>query len=632
MMNSREKASTFLMQATLGANQELINEVDRLGIESWLNNQLDNQPETDDNFLGTVKKIWRGKTRTGGFKQLLSQHYGESNINGEGNNPALPYKYYFRMAWWHKTLLKGSTLGADNQIDGITQDKKINDFDVSQSNLIRHRVAQALSEIIVISDNSVLELDAEGMADFYDLLYKHALGNYSDLLTDVSLHPCMGVYLTHINNRKENIPQRIHPDENYAREIMQLFTIGLFELNDDGSRKKDSAGNDIPTYDNSDIKELARVFTGIKARQYLYEWPGANIDVDGFKIPFANINKRPVQLSDDVSKVFKILPYVDMLQPMAGDDTYHDLGSKVLLGGKLSLPARNANSGQATIDDISSAVEQLVANPNTAPFIATKLIQQMVTSNPTKAYVKAVADKFGPKGDLKSVIREILTYPLHNTVTIGNSGQAVNIQKLKSPLLRVTQILRAFNAYNDEKRLWLIGDDIKSYLSQHTLSSPTVFNFYKPDFVPHGPIEDNGKVAPEFELYNAHTSISYVNMMYDWLFGDALPLVSTQIRKHQTPPLPVPELAPSTLLNNTSSKLKLNLTQELKLATKREDYPALIARISLLLIGKEAPDSQADIMTTLAPYDPSSPTQQPWIVQTVIFMIAISPEFTVLEA
>ena len=631
-MNSREKASTFLMQATLGANQEIINQVDNIGIENWLNNQLDNKPESDDSFFKTVKKIWRGKAGTGGFKQLLTQHYGENNINGEGNNPALPYKYYFRMAWWHKTLLKGSSLAGDNQIDGITQDKKINDFEISQTNLVRHRVAHALSEIIVISDNSVLELNSEGMADFYDLLYKHALGNYSDLLTDVSLHPCMGVYLTHINNRKENVPQRIHPDENYAREIMQLFTIGLFELNNDGTRKKDNAGNDIPTYDNDDIKELARVFTGIKAQQYLYEWPSANIDVDGFKVPFSSINKRPIQLGDDVNKVFKILPYVDMLQPMTGDDAYHDLGSKTLLGGNLSLPTRSENNGQATIQDITSAVQQLVSNPNTAPFIAKKLIQQMVTSNPTKAYVKAVASKFGPKGDLKAVVKEILIYPLHNDVTNSNNSHVGNIQKLKSPLLRVTQLLRAFNAYNDDKRLWLIGEDIKSYLSQHTLSSPTVFNFYKPDFVPHGPIEDAGKVAPEFELYNAHTSISYVNMMYDWLFGDALPLVSTQIRKHQTPPFPVPELAPNTLLNNASSKLKLNLTQELKLATKRDDYPALISRVSLLLTGKETPNNQADIMATLAPYDPSSPTQQLWIVQTVIFMIVISPEFTVLEA
>lgn len=629
-MNSREKASRFLMQATLGANYRLIEEVANIGIEPWLDNQLDNKWGNEDSFLQTTRNIWRGKESTAGFKQLLTQHYGEPNINGEGNNPALPYKYYFRMAWWHKTLLKGNSIGTDNQRDGITQAIKVSDFETDTSNLVRHRVAQALSEILVISDNSVLELDAEGMADFYDLLYKHALGSYKDLLTDVSLHPCMGVYLTHINNRKEDVAKRIHPDENYAREIMQLFTIGLFELNSDGSHKKDAAGKDMPTYDNDDIKELAKVFTGIKAQQYLYEWPNANIDVNGFKVPFASINRQTVELGDDVSKVFKILPYVDMLKPTIADDSFHDLSAKSLLKGKLTLPARSASGGQATLNDIKSAVAQLVANPNTAPFIAKKLIQQLVTSNPTPQYVQAVAAKFGSEGDLKAVVREILTYPLSNKVTIGN-GSIGNIEKLKSPLLRVTQLLRAFNVYNDEKRLWLIGEDIKAYTSQHTLSSPTVFNFYKPDFVPHGKIEDANKVAPEFELYNAHTSISYVNMMYDWLFGDALPLVSTQIKPHQTPPHPVPELDADILLANTRSKLKLNLSEELKLATKKSDYPALISRVSLLLTGKETPSNQQDILTTLAPYDPSSTTQQLWIVQTVIFMIAIAPEFTVLE-
>lgn len=631
-MNNKEQASSFLMQATLGANYQLIEEVEKIGIETWLNNQLENQPENDDDFLTTARNIWRGKNGDSGFKNLLKEHYGESNINGEGNNPALPYKYYFRMAWWHKALLKGSNLSTDTALDSITQAPKITEFDVSNSNLVRHRVAQALSEIVVISDNSILELDSEGMANFYDILYKNAFGNYSDLLTEVSLHPCMGVYLTHINNRKEDKPKRIHPDENYAREIMQLFTIGLFELNTDGSHKKDINGKDIPTYDNNDIKELARVFTGIKAQQYLYEWPSANIDVDGFRVPFADVNKRPVHLGDNVNKVFKIVPYIDMLQPMTGDDEFHDLGAKSLLNGKLKIPASSANNGQATVNDIKSAVLQLVSNANTAPFIAKKLIQQLVTSNPTPQYIQAVAAKFSSKGNLKAVVREILTYPLTNVVTKGSPSRTGNIEKLKSPILRVTQLLRAFNVYNEEKRLWLIGSDIKNYLSQLPLSSPTVFNFYKPDFTPHGVIEEAGKVAPEFELYNAHTSISYVNMMYNWLFGDALPLVSTQIRKHQVPPLPVPELSASTLLEKPNSKLKLNLEEELKLATKSSDFPALISRISLMLIGKEQPDNQADIIKTLMPYDTSSSTQQLWIVQTVIFMIVISPQFTVLEA
>ncbi len=632
MMNNKEQASKFLMQATLGANYSLIEEVATKGVKPWLDEQLENKLMDDDSYYQKTRDLWRGQSGTGGFKNLLQSHYGESNINGEGNNPALPYKYYFRMAWWHRNLSKAANFSTNNQIDPITQAPIFTDSDIDSNNLVRHRVAQALSEILVISDNSILELNSEAMADFYDLLYNYAFGDYSDLLTKVSLHPCMGVYLTHINNRKENIAKRIHPDENYAREIMQLFTIGLFELNADGSRKKDSQGNDIPTYNNDDIKQLARVFTGIKADKYNFEWPNANIDIDGVQIPFSTINGLNINLDDDVSKIFKITPYVDMLSPLKGDDNFHDLGAKSLLKGNLTLPARTADNGQATISDITSAVQQLVANENTAPFIATKLIQQLVTSNPTPAYVSAVAAKFGAKGDLKAVIKEVLTYPINNVVTIGTPSETGNIEKLKSPLLRVTQLLRAFNVHNNQQRLWLTGEDVKDTLSQHPLSSPTVFNFYKPDFTPHGLIEQANKVAPEFELYNAHTSISYVNMMYDWLFGGALPLVTTQIKENQTPLQPVPELSPDVLLANNSSKLRFDFSEELKLATKRSDYEALISRISLILTGKEQAKNKVEILDTLAPYDPTVSIQQQWIVQTVVFMIVISPEFTVLEA
>ncbi|RLV60130.1 DUF1800 family protein [Parashewanella curva] len=635
-MNTKEQASRFLMQATLGANYPLIEKVSQDGINNWLDQQLEHRVEEENGFVkdGFYQKthdIWRGKSETKGFKKKLIDAYTESNINGAGNNPALPYNYYFRQAWWHKTLVQGNLAEDTNLDNDFTEQPKISETEANADNLVRHRVAQALSEILVISDNSILELDAEGMASYYDLLYKHALGSYKDLLTDVSLHPCMGVYLTHINNRKAEPTKNIHPDENYAREIMQLFTIGLFELNPDGSHQQEN-GKDIPTYNNDDIKEMARVFTGIKASEYNFEYPNAVLNFDGEDVRMADINGQEIDFNDGINNSVKMIPYVSMIKPMATEDDYHDLEPKKLLNGWIDLPKRTASGGSATLADIKAAVSRLVEHKNTAPFIAKKLIQQLVTSNPTPAYVKAVASAFGKSGNLKAAVKTILTYPQSNVVTIGDSDIS-NIQKLKSPLLRVTQLLRAFNVSNEQKRLWLIGSDIKDDLNHHILSSPTVFNFYKPDFIPHGDIEKENKVAPEFELYNAHTSISYVNMVYRWLFGEALPLVSTQIKTGVTPPHVVPELDAETLLANTQSKLNLNFDAELPLAADKNKWSQLIERVSLILTGKEQSSVKTNILDALDKQnDPSNPNNSLWIVQTVVFMIAVSPDFAILEA
>ena len=183
MKHTLQQVSRFLMQATLGADQKLIDSVSQQGIEKWLANEFKSTPSLGHSYESATREIWHY------FRSKLVNAHGQRAIDGDGNNPALPYKWYFHMAWWQKAL-------------------------ENNENLLRHRVAQALSEILVISDNSVLELDAIGMASYYDLLYKHAFGNYADLLYDVSMHPCMGVYLSHMNNRKADPAQHIHPDEN----------------------------------------------------------------------------------------------------------------------------------------------------------------------------------------------------------------------------------------------------------------------------------------------------------------------------------------------------------------------------------------------------------------------------------
>lgn len=641
-MSSLQEAARFLMQATLGADHALVEWVAEVGIEPWLNGQLDESPGSDGAiesptaYLDKVWSLWRGVDGERGFRAALREAWGEEAINGVGNNPALAYKYYFRMAWWHLALSKGALPGelydaeaAYAQPSELTGAPALSPREADWTNLVRQRVAQALSEIVVVSDASVLELDAEGLASFYDILYRNAFGRFTTLLEEVSLHPVMGVYLSHMNNRRGDPAQNLHPDENYAREIMQLFSIGLFELNPDGTPVFDDAGLPVPTYDNRDIKTLARVFTGFTAAGYSYEWPNAPIG-DGQGTTFGDFEGAPIEFGDGISEVYKRPPFVDMISPMALDDRFHDLEPKQLLNGRIDLPARTAGAnGEATMADVRAVVEALVAHPSTAPFIATRLIQQLVTSNPLPAYVAAVAEQFGPEGDLKAAVHTVLTWPLSNPVSVSNGAGPVGVEKLKSPLMRAMQILRGFNVSNASRRIWSPGFMLEFAVSQHPVSAPTVFNFYKPDFAPHGPIADAGKVAPEFELHNASTAIGYVNLIYDWVFGEYLPMVTTVISST----LPnVPELDYEATWVNEADRLQLDLTTEIEMAADASQHDALISRICVVLTGKTSVSADAEIRAAIEQYDLGDPQQLKWLVQTIIFLVAISPEFTVLEA
>lgn len=589
MQDTPFDVSRFLMQASLGADENLIKQVTTQGIDSWLHEELNTPPSQLGPYQSKTTEIWQH------FHSRLLKKHGQTAIDGDGNNPALPYKWYFHMAWWHLNL-------------------------TANTDLLRHRIAQALSEILVISDNSVLELDAIGLASYYDLLYKHAFGSYADLLTHVSRHPCMGVYLSHMNNRKADEFQNTHPDENYAREIMQLFSVGLYELNQDGSRKKDPIGKDTPTYDNRDIKELARVFTGLKASSYQFEWENSFWD--------KSFNGYQVSFEDDIDKRYKTIPFVNMTKAMQVDEKYHDRQSKSLLKKHIKLDANQ--SGER---EISLVCKRLVAHPNTAPFIATKLINQLVTSNPSPDYVKAVATAFGTDGNLKKAITVILTYPLTHTVSkkrflsaTKTKQKLIQSQKLKSPILRTTQILRAFSASNTSKKLWLIGDDIEEQLQQHPLSSPTVFNFYKPDFTPLGPLEEQNLLAPEFELHNSASSITYVNYLYYMLFANYLPAVSTDISR-QSGINNVAELDIDTLQQSHENRLTLNFDKYIQTAKDPSQHSALVDELSLLLTAKAPLTSKQHILSSFSAYK----EHPEWVVQTIVFFIAISPEFTVIE-
>jgi len=345
---------------------------------------------------------------------------------------------------------------------------------------LRQRVAFALSEIMVVSQLGALGNLPFAVADYYDVLAENAFGNYRDLLEEVTLHPAMGVYLSMLGNEKPDPVLNIRPDENYAREIMQLFSIGLVELNLDGSQKLDAQGQAIPTYDQEIIEGFAHVYTG-------WTFAGA----PSFR------QARPNQSN-------QVLP----MQLYPG---FHDTGSKKLLGG-VELAA-----GQSGEQDLRDALDNIFNHPNVGPFIAIRLIQRLVTSNPSPGYVRRVAEVFnnngaGVRGDLGAVVKTILLDPeAHSSMPMEIDG------KLKEPLLRLTQLWKAYNATSSSGRFPLNASYI--LFGQGPLQSPSVFNFFSPFFAPPGEIRDSSLVAPELEIATEYQNTLFTNYMFYQVFA-----------------------------------------------------------------------------------------------------------------
>jgi uncharacterized protein (DUF1800 family) len=347
---------------------------------------------------------------------------------------------------------------------------------------LRQRVKLALSEIFVVSlaDPNV---DERGAGSYYDMLGANAFGNFRTLLEQVSLHPQMGVYLTWMSNQKEDAVR--HPDENYAREVMQLMAIGLYQLNPDGSRKLDVAGAPIPTYSSDDISGLAKVFTG-------YGWystaPTNNRTFFGTGLAAA-------------AQTTAMIPY----------PVYHSTSAKSFLGA--TIPA------STTIDpagDLKVALDTLFNHPNTGPFISRQLIQRLVTSNPSPAYVARVAAVFanngqGVRGDMGAVVKAILTDSEARTAPAASD---LTYGKLREPVVRMGNWMRAFGA-TSASGSWLIAStSANTSLDQSALTSPSVFNFWRPGYSPPNTrIGAQGLVAPEFQVVDEVSVAGYLNTM-----------------------------------------------------------------------------------------------------------------------
>jgi uncharacterized protein (DUF1800 family) len=362
---------------------------------------------------------------------------------------------------------------------------------------LRQRMAYALSQIMVVSDaDTNVQNGGDGSSSYWDMLARNSLGNFKTLLTEVTQHPIMGRYLSHYKNRKANTATGTRPDENYAREVMQLFSIGLYQLNADGTYVM-SGSRPLETYTNDNITEFARVFTGFTDASTNNTGTGT----DRTDFPTAAQN------------------YTEPMRMWQGQ---HDTGAKTLLSypgaRKVNLPAN-----QTGLQDVSDALDNLVEHPSTAPFISRLLIQRLVTSNPSNGYVGRVAAVFvnngrGVRGDLLAVAKAILLdSEARGTAMIADPQHG----KLREPFLRVTHVLRAFKATatSTSPIPYDLGGFTEGTMGQFPLGSPSVFNFYSPDFEPPGPIADAGLVGPEFQILNAVFAVTLPNTFNTLITG-----------------------------------------------------------------------------------------------------------------
>jgi uncharacterized protein (DUF1800 family) len=336
---------------------------------------------------------------------------------------------------------------------------------------LRARVSWALLQIVVIS-NIAPDIRPYAMSSYMDMLGKNAFGNYRQLLEDVALHPAMGYYLNMIESEKEDPSINRKPNENFAREILQLFSIGLYKLNQDGSYALDAQGNLQPTYGSAEIQGFAKAFTG---------WSYGSLN---------NKDDNAFHNHDDSQDV-------NWITPMKAWVNFHSQGDKQLLAGIVQ------KGGQSPEADLKAALDNIFNHPNVPPFISHRLIQRLVTSNPSPAYVRRVADVFanngqGVRGDLKAVVRDILLDPeARDPAKAAEPG----FGKQREPVVRMANFLRATNATSKtgNNRIQYL-DSAEDGLGQSPLLAPSVFNFYSPFYSPEGALANNKLAAPEFQL------------------------------------------------------------------------------------------------------------------------------------
>jgi uncharacterized protein (DUF1800 family) len=414
------QASRFLAQATMGTTRTAISDVRSMGYSAWISAQFGM------------------KRATTHWDWLVASGY---NVSGNINNQA-----GFDATLWRQMIVEPDQL--------------------------RQRIGFALLDMLVVGIDGVnLNWKQFAVAAYVDVLLDNAFGNYRTILEAITTNAAMGSFLTFLNNRKANAATGAMPDENYARELMQLFALGLYRLNADGTLVS-SGGAAVETYGQSDVSQLARIFTGLQLASSDSTTP------DRYRLP------------------------------LVMNSALNETGTSTFLGATVS------GGGMAAI---KAALDTIFAHPNLPPFVSRQLIQRLVTSNPSPAYVGRVSAAFadnggGVRGDMKAVIRAIL---LDDEARSDAALSSASAGKLREPVIRLTNWARAFGA-TSASDAWAIGDtsSASTRLAQSAGRSQTVFNFFRPGYVPANTgISAAGLVAPEFQLANEQSVVAYVNFM-----------------------------------------------------------------------------------------------------------------------
>ena len=459
VITDKVDAVRFLKQSTFGPTVDSVDDLLAKGGEAWFNEQL-TLPFTS----------WTDLRRTSWIEEVDPLYPDPSAQNGRT---------------WMEELFSETAQNSPDQL--------------------RHRMAYILSQLFVVSQQTDVGHREIVFTDYWDTLGKNAFGNFRNLLEDVTLHTTMGHYLNMIGNQKADPENNIRPDENFAREVMQLFTIGLRELNQDGSVKVNSKGETIETYDQETITQYAAALTG-----WYY-------DTTGF-----DTNKE-----DEFSCSIACFPMDISTKPMAAFDYIHQKTEKRLLRGHYIPP------GQRAEEDLQIVIDSLFNHPNVAPFFSMHLIRQMVTSNPSSAYISRVSAVFnnngqGVRGDLGATVKAVLFDPEARRPEIA---EIPLYGKVKEPALTITHLNRLFNIGGiSEIPLTVSADNlwgthrwmrVAGAPSQQVLDSESVFNFFRPDFAPNGKISDMGFVAPELQITTEASIVNDVEM-FRWLTTEEL--------------------------------------------------------------------------------------------------------------
>ncbi len=551
-------AARFLAQATFGPTTSSIARVRTLGYRGWLDEQFAMPVSTSEPYLDWVAGLPDNNDVTDDARLEIW------TINAIG----LP------------DPSRGNAVPAD---------------------ALRQRVAYALSQIFVVSNgNGTLNYQPWALASYQDMLAARAFGNFSDLLRSVTLHPAMGIYLSMLQNQKEDEERNIHPDENFAREVLQLFSVGLVRLNSDGSEIV-QGGVPVPTYSQATVRGFAAVFTG-------WNWSNAGCGPNTytccneetyFWCGPSNRDEAPWQ------------------QPMQPVEAYHDsLNTKQLLVYTgAALPGGVLPAGGSAQADLDAALANIVRHPNVGPFIARRLIQNLVTSNPSAGYIRRVAQAFddngqGVRGDMKAVLRAVL---LDVEARYGHWQRADTFGKLREPLLKFTHLWRAMDARSANRRVGNLSTwpYLEERIGQAPLRSPTVFNFFKPDYSRPGEVRSAGLRSPEFQILSDSLAVGTPNR----LFYEVFCYYTGSDRCWDSD-------APDTL--------QMNLARDAPLAAS--DPAALLDRYNLLFLsGQMSPFMRARLLQQLQQLtanDYGSALGRVR-VQNALYLIVNSPEYSI---